>query len=148
MIPAKPLDLAISNIKYCLEKYYIRMGLTPPPKVRVCKDFSNPSPPRDPYVINKWPLTTVYSKIYLHFIIYSIVLVSYCNICAIVFIHIQLSTFYSCSTDDIAEPIMCTAIQIHQNNFKNIIANFKKISSCVLLILCLMHYWKYGLPNY
>ena len=30
MIPAKPLDHAISNIKYGLGKYYIRMGLTPP----------------------------------------------------------------------------------------------------------------------
>ena len=32
MIPAKPLDRAISNIKYQLGKYYVRMmGLTPPP---------------------------------------------------------------------------------------------------------------------
>ena len=33
------------------------MGLTLPlPKVRVCRDFSNPpSLPRDPYVINEWP---------------------------------------------------------------------------------------------
>ena len=44
MIPAKPLAGAISNIKYRLEKYYIRMGWTPPPKVRVCKDFFNPPP--------------------------------------------------------------------------------------------------------
>ena len=45
MIPAKPLDRAISNIKYRLGKYYVRMGLTPSPlKVRACKDFSNPSP--------------------------------------------------------------------------------------------------------
>ena len=28
MIPAKPLDRAISNIKYRLGKYYVRMGLT------------------------------------------------------------------------------------------------------------------------
>ena len=28
MIPAKPLDRAISNIKYRLEKYYVKMGLT------------------------------------------------------------------------------------------------------------------------
>ena len=55
MIPAKPVDRAISNIKYRLGKYYVRMGLTPfPPKVRVCRDFSNPSPPRDAYVINEW----------------------------------------------------------------------------------------------
>ena len=32
MIPAKPLDRAISNRKYRLGKYYIRMGLTPPPQ--------------------------------------------------------------------------------------------------------------------
>ena len=45
MIPAKPLDGAISNIKYRLGKYYVRMGLTPfTPKVRVCRDFSNPPP--------------------------------------------------------------------------------------------------------
>ena len=57
MIPAKPLDRAISNIKYRLGKYYERMDLTPPPKVRGCRDFPNPaSLPRDPYVINEWPL--------------------------------------------------------------------------------------------
>ena len=57
MIPAKPLDRTISNIKYALEKYYVRMGLTPLPKGRVCRDFSNPPPfPRDPYVINQRPL--------------------------------------------------------------------------------------------
>ena len=57
MIPAKPLDWEISNIKYQLGKYYERMGLTPTPKVRVCRDFSNPpSLRRGPYVINKWPL--------------------------------------------------------------------------------------------
>ena len=45
MIPAKSLDRTIYNIKYRLEKYYVRMGLThSPPQVRVCKDFSNPSP--------------------------------------------------------------------------------------------------------
>ena len=33
------------------------MGLTPLPKVRVCRDFFEPFPlPRDPYVINEWPL--------------------------------------------------------------------------------------------
>ena len=59
MIPAKPLDRTISNIKYRLVKYYVRMGLTPhPPKIRVFRDFSNPPLfPRDPYVINEWPLT-------------------------------------------------------------------------------------------
>jgi hypothetical protein len=31
--------------------------LTPLPKVKVCRDFSNPPLPRDPYVINEWPLT-------------------------------------------------------------------------------------------
>jgi hypothetical protein len=45
MILAKPLDRPISNIKYRLGKYYVRMDLTPLPKVRVCRDFSNPSPP-------------------------------------------------------------------------------------------------------
>jgi len=30
MIPAKPLDRAISNIKYRLGKYYVRMGLPRP----------------------------------------------------------------------------------------------------------------------
>ena len=53
MILAKPLDRAISIIKYRLGKYYIRMGLTPP-QVRVCRDFS--TPPRDLFVINEWPL--------------------------------------------------------------------------------------------
>ena len=52
MIPAEPLDRAISNINYRLGKYYVRMSLTPPPQVRVFRDFSNPFPPRDPYVIN------------------------------------------------------------------------------------------------
>ena len=58
MIPAKPLDRAIPNIKYRLGNYYIRMGLTPLlPKVRVSRDFSNSPPlPRDAYVINEWPL--------------------------------------------------------------------------------------------
>ena len=55
MIPAKSLDCAISNIQYRLGKYYVRMGLIPLPKVRVCRDFSPPLP-RDPYVINEWPL--------------------------------------------------------------------------------------------
>ena len=33
MTPTKPLDRAISNIKYRLGKYYVRMCLTPsPPK--------------------------------------------------------------------------------------------------------------------
>ena len=57
MIHAKPLDRAISNIKYRLGKYYVRMGLTPLHKVRECRDFSNSPLPRDPYVINKQPLT-------------------------------------------------------------------------------------------
>ena len=56
MIPAKPLDRAISNIKYRLGKYYVR---PPPPKVRVCRDFSSPPLPSDPYVINEWPLITL-----------------------------------------------------------------------------------------
>ena len=37
MIPSKPLDRAISNIKYRLGKYYVRMGLTHLPKVRLCQ---------------------------------------------------------------------------------------------------------------
>ena len=44
MIPAKPPDRAIFNIAYRLGKYYVRMGLTPPPNVRVCRNFSNPPP--------------------------------------------------------------------------------------------------------
>ena len=56
MIPAKPLDRAISNIKYPFGKYYVRIGLTPLSKVRVCRDFSNPVLPRGPYVINEWSL--------------------------------------------------------------------------------------------
>ena len=64
MIPAKPLDRAISNITYRLGKYYVRMGLTPLPKVRrVCR-FFQPPPPSEPYVTNEWPLTTK-SKILL-----------------------------------------------------------------------------------
>ena len=47
MILAKPLDPAISNIKYRLGKCYVRMGLTPL-KVRVCIDFSNPPPSSGP----------------------------------------------------------------------------------------------------
>ena len=56
MIPAKPVDCAISNIKYRLGEYYVRMGLTPSPprKGRVSRDFFNPSPtPRDPNVMNE-----------------------------------------------------------------------------------------------
>ena len=45
MIPGKPLDRTIYNIKYRLGNYYVRMGLTPLPKVRVYRDFSNPPPP-------------------------------------------------------------------------------------------------------
>ena len=57
MIPVKPLDRAISNVrvKHRLGKYYVRKGLIPP-KVRVCRDFSIPPFPRNPYVINEWPL--------------------------------------------------------------------------------------------
>jgi hypothetical protein len=32
MTPVKPLDRAISNIKYRLGKYYVRMDLPPSPK--------------------------------------------------------------------------------------------------------------------
>ena len=64
MIPAKPLDRAISNIKYQVGKYYVRMGLS-------MERFFQPSPPQDPYVINEWPLThTETPENYL--IIYSI----------------------------------------------------------------------------
>ena len=64
MIPAKPLFRAISKIKYRLGKYYIRMGLTPPPpNVRECRDFSNLPHPRDPYVINEWPLNCLFFTI-------------------------------------------------------------------------------------
>ena len=49
MIPAKPLDPVIFNTKYRLGKYYVEWVC------RVCRDFSNPLP-RNPYVINEWPL--------------------------------------------------------------------------------------------
>ena len=66
MIPAKPLDWVISNIKYRLGKYYVRVGLIPPPKVRVCRNFSNLSPfPQDPYVINEWPFTFLQMRLRL-----------------------------------------------------------------------------------
>ena len=58
MIPAKPLDRAIYNIKYRLGKYYVRMGLTPP-KLEYVEIFQTPPSPRDPYVINEWPLRSV-----------------------------------------------------------------------------------------
>ena len=44
MITAKQIDRAISNIKYRFGKFNVRMGLSPLPKVRVCRDFSNPPP--------------------------------------------------------------------------------------------------------
>ena len=59
MIPAKTFDRAISNIKYRLGKYYVTMGLTLSPQVRICRDFSNPPLPRDPYVVNEWPLKAI-----------------------------------------------------------------------------------------
>ena len=60
MIPAKPLDHAISNIIYRLGKYYVRIDLNPLPKVRVCRDIFPTLPlPRDPYVINEWPLMRI-----------------------------------------------------------------------------------------
>ena len=38
MIPAKPLDPKVTNIKYRLGKYYVRMGLTPSlPSRLLCK---------------------------------------------------------------------------------------------------------------
>ena len=45
MIPAKLLDRAISNIKYRLGKYYVRMGLTPssPHKYEYVEIFPTPS---------------------------------------------------------------------------------------------------------
>ena len=66
MIPAKPLG-AISNIKYRLGKYYLRIGLSPlHPKVRVRRNFSNlPSLPRDPCVINEWRLIS-FDNNYVH----------------------------------------------------------------------------------
>ena len=51
MTPAKPLDRAVSNIKYRLGKYYVRMGLT---HVEI---FPTPPLSHYPYVINEWPLT-------------------------------------------------------------------------------------------
>ena len=57
MIPAKPLDRAIYNIKYQLGKYYVRIGLTPPPKYEYVDIFPTPPLLREPYVINKWPLS-------------------------------------------------------------------------------------------
>ena len=45
MIPAKTRDRAISNIKYRLGKYYVRMGFTPfPPKQEYVEIFQIPSP--------------------------------------------------------------------------------------------------------
>ena len=58
MIPAKQLDRSISNIKYRLGKYYVRMGLTPPQNKNM-KRFFQPLPPRDPYVINEWLLKSI-----------------------------------------------------------------------------------------
>ena len=51
IIPAKPLDRAIYNIKYRRGKYYVRIYLTTLLKIRICRDFSQPSPYRDLYVI-------------------------------------------------------------------------------------------------
>ena len=48
MIPVKPFGQAISDMKYPFGKYNVRMGLTPPPKVRVYRDFSNLPPPSGP----------------------------------------------------------------------------------------------------
>ena len=41
------------------------MGLTSLPKVRVCRDFSNHPLPRDPYIINEWPLKATMFFVYL-----------------------------------------------------------------------------------
>ena len=58
MIPAKPLERGIYNVKYRLGEYYVRMSLTLLPKVRVCRHFSNSLPiPLDLYVINECSLT-------------------------------------------------------------------------------------------
>ena len=58
MIPAKPVDRAISNIKYRLGKYYVRMDLTPSPtKVRDVEIFSTP-PPSGPLRNNERPPMT------------------------------------------------------------------------------------------
>ena len=60
MIPAKPLGRAISNIKYQLGKYYLRMGLTPlPPKYEYVEIFPTP-PPSRALRNNEWPLTSLY----------------------------------------------------------------------------------------
>ena len=54
MIPAKPLDRMISNIKYILGKYYVRMGLTPaPPQSMYVEIFPTSPLPRDPYLIKE-----------------------------------------------------------------------------------------------
>ena len=34
MIPTKPLDSAIYNIKYQIGKYFVRVGLTPSPQIK------------------------------------------------------------------------------------------------------------------
>ena len=53
MISAKPLDHAISNIKYRLGKYYVRMGLTPPSQSKSMYRFFQTPPPSGP-LHNKW----------------------------------------------------------------------------------------------
>ena len=63
MIPAKPLDRAISNVNYRFGKYYARMGLTPI-KVRVCRDFSSPWPLRLRFSL-KWQFKNVVVKTYI-----------------------------------------------------------------------------------
>ena len=83
MIPAKPLNRVISNIKYRLGKYYVRMGLTPSLKYEHVEIFPTPLP-QDPYVINELPLMTNFNilarflkwhyKFYLKECLYDIVL--------------------------------------------------------------------------
>ena len=56
MIPPKPLDRAIYNIKYRLGKYRKNGFDSPPQSKSMQRFFQNPLP-RNPYVINEQPLT-------------------------------------------------------------------------------------------
>ena len=43
MIPAKPLDHTISDIKYRLGKYYVRLDFTPSPQSKSVEIVPTPS---------------------------------------------------------------------------------------------------------
>ena len=128
MIPAKPLDRAISNIKYRLGKYYVRMGLTPlPPQSKSMQTFFQPLSLGTLTQLMNGPLphdgilcVLNFGKLY-HFINYS------CRVFLVLLLYflvfgLFLDDWYLCAGDVCLLVFCIPCVQIcHQHNDTNII---------------------------